>query len=169
MKRKPMLDRVPLDARDKVILEILMKDPRTPIADIAREAKAQRDTVLYRIRRLERKGVISKYHMILDPHALGLDIFMLALIKLVPTTDGVATFVQKLVAHRNVTHVSRLIGSSDYAVHIAAKDIAAFDDVLDDLKSFVPGIVASIDVSNVIDGLKTDDFSGLIEDSENAS
>ncbi len=149
--------------RDKEILRVLAQDPRTSIADIAREIEAQRDTVAYRIGRLERKGVISKYHTILDPQALGLSVFMLALIKMNPVGgEAVASFVEKLVAHPHVTHVSRLLGRYDYFVQIAAEDVVAFDQVLDEIKAMQPGIIADIEIANIIDGLKTDDFSGLL-------
>lgn len=163
MSTKRQLKAVPLDARDKQILKLLAQDPRTSIADIARGIEAQRDTVAYRIGRLERKGVISKYHAILEPQALGLPVFMLALIKMNPVAgETVQQFVEKLVAHPHVTHVSRLLGRYDYFVQIAAEDVVAFDTVLDDIKAMQPGAIADIEIANIIDGLKTDDFSGML-------
>lgn len=163
MTTKRQLKMVPLDARDKQILKLLAQDPRTSIADIAREVEAQRDTVAYRIERLERKGVISKYHTILEPQALGLSVFMLALIKLNPVSGEVAAqFVEKLVAHPNVTHVGRLLGRYDYFVQIAAEDMISFDAVLDAIKAMQPGVISDIELANIIDGLKTDDFGGFL-------
>lgn len=163
MQQKQQRKTAPLDARDKQILKLLAQDPRTSIADIAREIEAQRDTVAYRIGRLERKGVISKYHTILDPQALGLSVFMLALIKMNPVGGAAVTaFVEKLVAHPNVTHVSRLLGRYDYFVQVAAEDVVAFDQVLDEIKAMQPGVIADIEIANIIDGLKTDDFGGLL-------
>ncbi|NBV77540.1 Lrp/AsnC family transcriptional regulator [bacterium] len=154
---------VPLDEKDKAILTCLINDPRISVADIARELNVQRDTVLYRIKRLEQRGVVTKYHTIVDPQALGLSMFVLLLIKLTPVSgEEVQSFVQKLVAHKNVTHVSRLIGIYDYAAQVAAEDVFVLDSVIVDIKGMQPGIIANIDISNVIDGLKTDDFSGLL-------
>ena len=152
-----------LDEKDRKVLRVLMRDPRIPIADIARETGLQRDTVLYRIRRFERKGIISKYHTILEPSALGLGMFMLVLIKMGPVAgEEVDPFVEDLKAHKNITHVARLIGKYDYFLQVAAEDIVAFDKVLTDIKNISPGVIADIEVSNIIDGLKTDDFSGLV-------
>ena len=76
--------------------------------------------------------------------------------------EMVQQFVEKLVAHPHVTHVSRLLGRYDYFVQIAAEDVVAFDTVLDDIKAMQPGAIADIEIANIIDGLKTDDFSGLL-------
>lgn len=165
MQNKRPAKPVSLDTRDKAILKLLAQDPRTSIADIAREIEAQRDTVAYRIGRLERKGVIAKYHTILEPQTLGLGVFMLALIKLNPVSAEVSgAFVEKLVAHSKVTHVARLLGRYDYFVQIAAEDVVAFDAVLDDIKAMQPGAIADIELANIIDGLKTDDFSGVLSE-----
>jgi DNA-binding Lrp family transcriptional regulator len=159
----PNTTKVNLDEKDRSILQLLLKDPRTPIADIAREVGVQRDTVMYRIRRFEKRGLIAKYHTILEPQALGLNIFMMVLIKVAPVPRAdVDAFIKKLVAHKNVTHIGRLVGKYDYFLQMAAEDIAAFDKALDEVKALHDGLIVDVEVSNVIDGIKIDDFSGLI-------
>ncbi len=154
---------VNLDEKDRAILRLVVRDPQMQIADIAREVGVQRDTVQYRIQRMEKRGLIMKYQTILDPLSLGLGIFMMVLIKLNPLSKSeLDTFLSKLKAHKNVTHISRLVGAYDYFLQIAAEDIVAFDAVLDDLKLIQVGAIKDIEISSVIDGLKTDDFSGLI-------
>lgn len=152
-----------LDEKDRAILRLLVRDPQMQVADIAREVGVQRDTVVYRVKRMEKRGLIMKYHTILDPLALGLGVFMMVLVKLNPVSKSeLEVFLGKLMAHKNVTHISRLVGKHDYLLQIAAEDILAFDAVLDDIKAIQVGLIADIEISNVIDGLKTDDFSGLI-------
>ena len=154
---------VNLDEKDRAILRLVVRDPRMQISDIAREVSVQRDTVHYRIQRMEKRGLIMRYHTILDPQALGFSVFMMVLIKLNPVSKSeLDVFLTKLKEHNNVTHISRLVGKCDYFLQIAAKDIMAFDAVLDDLKMIQVGLIADIEISNVIDGIKTDDFSGLI-------
>ena len=75
---------------------------------------------------------------------------------------SVAAVLAAWFAHPHVTHVSRLLGRYDYFVQIAAEDVVAFDQVLDEIKAMQPGIIADIEIANIIDGLKTDDFSGLL-------
>ena len=156
-------EKVNLDEKDRAILRLELKNPQMPVADIAREVGMQRDTVLYRLKRLEARGLIMEYHVILDPHALGLASFMMLLVKTAPVPrKQVDAFVQTLVAHPNVTHISRLVGKYDYLVQIAAEDIVAFDAILDEIKTKHHGVISDIDISSVIDGPKIDDFSGLV-------
>ncbi len=155
--------RVNIDEKDKKILQMLMKDPRTQVADIAREVGVQRDTVMYRIRRFEKRGLIAKYHTIVEPQALGLNIFMMVLVKTAPvSSDVLEQFLEKVITHKNVTHVARLVGKYDYFLQMAAEDIVVFDAALNDLKAIREGLIVDMEISNVIDGLKTDDFTGLI-------
>jgi Lrp/AsnC family transcriptional regulator len=157
------IEKVPLDERDRAILRILLCDPRTSVADIARDVGAQRDTVLYRIERLEREGVVAKYHTIVEPSSLGLPVFMLLLIKIAPVTpEKQGAFVQKLVALPNVTHIARLIGPYDHFVQVACANIVEFDSLLSEIKSLTPGVIQDITTSTIIDGIKTDDFSELV-------
>ena len=154
---------VNLDRTDKAILHCLMEDPRTSIANIARTVGVQRDTVTYRIERFEKRGLITKYHTIVEPRALGCEIFMLVLIKTKPVAKKVLQgFLDQLIAHKNVTHVSRLVGKYDYMLQMAASDIVTFDNALDEIKGMQSGVVAEIELASVIDGLKIDDFSGLV-------
>lgn len=154
---------VNLDEKDRAILRLIVRDPRMQVADIAREVGVQRDTVVYRVKRMEKRGLITKYHTILDPLSLGLGVFMMVLVKLNPVSKSeLEVFLDKLKGHKNVTQVSRLVGKYDYFLQIAAEDIVVFDAVLDDIKAMHMGIIADMDISNVIDGIKTDDFTGLI-------
>ena len=157
------MSKVNLDETDKSVLRCIMADPRSSIADIARTLGVQRDTVTYRLERMEKRGLIQKYNVIVEPAALGCEVFMQVSIKLAPVSqersDG---FVEMLVAHPNVTHIERLIGKYNYAVQMAAENIAAFDVALDEIKQAGQGILTEIDLANIIDGPKINDFSGLV-------
>ena len=156
--------KVNIDKTDKAILHCLSIDTRASIADIARDIGVQRDTVSYRIERMEKRGLIMKYHTIIDPLTLGCDIFMMVLIKTAPVEKKVVDdFLSALVAHPNVTHVSRLVGKYDYLLQMAASDIIAFDEALDQVKAIQSGMIIETEISSIIDGLKIDDFGGLIE------
>ncbi|MEZ0394495.1 MAG: Lrp/AsnC family transcriptional regulator [Desulfurococcaceae archaeon] len=60
-----------VDEIDRRILEILMKNARTPYSSIARALGISDVAVLKRARRLERDGVIKGYRAIVNPSALG--------------------------------------------------------------------------------------------------
>jgi len=60
-----------LDIHDAKILELLQKDARTSLKDLADEAKLTPPTVSARLKSLEEMGIISGYHVAIPPEALG--------------------------------------------------------------------------------------------------
>mgnify|MGYP000274137641 CR=1 FL=1 len=64
-----------LDKKDKKILEILNDNARLTIAGISRKTGIQRDSVLYRVKKLKDSGVIRFFHSVLDPTVLGFPVY----------------------------------------------------------------------------------------------
>ncbi len=60
-----------LDDLDKRIINILMKDARTTITDIAKKLNTPRTTIMHRLEKLEEEGYIKKYTAIPDYRKLG--------------------------------------------------------------------------------------------------
>lgn len=162
-KPYPTPSEVNLDEKDRKILHLLIEEPRISVADIARKVGAQRDTVIYRMKRFEKKGLILKYHIVIDSAALGLDIFMLVLVKTAPVSQPVLDeFVDALMKQKHVTHVAKLVGKYDFMLYMAAPDMAAFDKALTEVKSIQEGVVTEIEPIGVSEAYKIDDFSALI-------
>lgn len=63
-----------LDKLDRSILNILMKDARTPYLEIARGCNVSGATVHLRIQKLEKMGIIRGSRLIVDPSKLGVGI-----------------------------------------------------------------------------------------------
>lgn len=154
---------VNLDEKDRKILRLLIEEPRISVADIARRVGAQRDTVIYRMKRFEKKGLILKYHIVIDSAALGLDMFMMVLVKTAPVNQAALNeLIEGLMQHKNVTHVARLVGKYDFMLYMAARDIVAFDKALTEVKSLKSGVITEVEVIAVSEAYKIDDFSALI-------
>ncbi|MBW2971443.1 AsnC family transcriptional regulator [Candidatus Woesearchaeota archaeon] len=63
---------VTLDAKDRKILSELDMDARQPISAIAKKVGLSKEVVNYRIKQLEKKGVIKGYYTVLNTSKLGL-------------------------------------------------------------------------------------------------
>lgn len=156
-------EKVPLDEKDRRILHLLIDEPRMPVADIARRTGVQRDTVVNRMQRFEKRGLILKYHVVVDSFALGLDIFMLVLIKTAPVgQEKINQLVTGLMEHKNVTHVAKLVGKYDFMLYMAATDMVAFDEALTEIKSIQEGVITEIEPIGLSEAYKIDDFSALV-------
>jgi Lrp/AsnC family transcriptional regulator, leucine-responsive regulatory protein len=64
-----MLDRI-----DTKILRILQNDSRTTYRDIAKKVKLQPPSVIERVKKLEKEGIIKRYVTVIDEKKLGIDV-----------------------------------------------------------------------------------------------
>ncbi len=66
-----------LDDTDMKILNILQRDCRKPLYEIAEELSIPKSTIHYRIKRLEDEGIIEGYYAKINSSKLGFDIQMI--------------------------------------------------------------------------------------------
>ena len=60
-----------LDRTDRKILDILQRQGRISMTDLAEQIGLSTSPCSERVRRMEREGVISGYHARIDPQAIG--------------------------------------------------------------------------------------------------
>ncbi len=159
-ENKPKIN---LDEKDKSILNILIKNARVSIAEIVYKTGLLRDTVAYRLKKLEKSSLIAHYHTLIDPAVLGYSYFAIALLKLEPVPESeLLEFQNKLMRMPNITHINKTLGSIDMVLYIVSKDAIQFGEVIDEIKSGPKKVISNIETLNIIHELKIDDFSGLV-------
>ena len=62
---------VRVSERDLMIIEILMKDARTPYTEIARKLGVTEAAIRKRVKKLEEQGIIRGYRAVVDPKKIG--------------------------------------------------------------------------------------------------
>ena len=72
MKRNNALLGTALDDLDEKILKILSDDCLTPFVRISKKLHVAEGTIRYRVRRLQKKGILHGFRAIIDPVHLGL-------------------------------------------------------------------------------------------------
>ncbi len=93
-----------MDDKDKIIIEMLMKNARISLAEIAETLKISDVAVSKRIKKLEESGIIKGYTAIVDPIKLGYS--SVAVI-------GIDVEPERLL------EVSRLLREKDYVRYLA--------------------------------------------------
>jgi len=88
-----------LDNVDKKILELLQKDGRIPLTQIAKKLRRARTTINDRVARLEREGYIIGYRAVVDPTKIGFNYSAIVMIK-VKRGVGVAKYNQIEIAKK---------------------------------------------------------------------
>lgn len=122
-----------LDELDRRLLALLQADARTPAADLARRLGVARTTVLARLARLEKNGVITGYTVRLaQDESHGVEAYVG--ISVLPRAGaGVTARLATLPELRQLSSVS---GEWDYLALLRADGTARLDAVLDEIGGF---------------------------------
>jgi len=100
-----------LDHIDLTILEMLKKDARISLREIARELKISADTVSNRVEKLTEQGIILSSTVVLDPSKIGYAFITRFGINVKP---AFATQVlEKIIKIPSVIIASKVVGSND--------------------------------------------------------
>jgi Lrp/AsnC family transcriptional regulator, leucine-responsive regulatory protein len=101
-----------IDNLDKNILVELSRNCRQSTNQIARKLKKSKNTVLYRINRMEKEGIISKYQTIVDFSKTGQTYARFALKLLNNTKSEHAKAIDFLMKEKNVCWLGSVQGKS---------------------------------------------------------
>jgi Lrp/AsnC family leucine-responsive transcriptional regulator len=118
-----------IDDIDRKILTILQENARTSNADIARAVAMAPSAVLERVRKLERKGVITGYEARIDPAAVDLGLTAFTFVK---TEEPVGAFDtgEELATVPGVQEVHYVAGTAAYLIKVRAPDTRALAELL---------------------------------------
>ncbi len=141
-----------MDLIDRRILCELDINCRTPLSQLAKKLKIGRNVVDYRIKNLEREGVIEKYICSLNLGLLGFKTYKIHF--KVRSIKEEKDFVKFLIEHNLVINCVKEEGAFDYSVSIAVKNISELDDFLmvakNNFKDLIKDYVVSIIVHSKI-------------------
>ncbi|MFA5412183.1 MAG: Lrp/AsnC family transcriptional regulator [Candidatus Micrarchaeia archaeon] len=110
-----------IDLKDRKILYILTQNSRLPTNRIAKMAGLSKDAVLYRIKRLERMGVICKYFTRIHPDSLGYNSFQLTM-SLSPGKEEMEKIMGHIRAHPFCMNAFTMLGRWDVLAEFAVRN-----------------------------------------------
>ena len=100
-----------LDKIDNTILEILKKDARTSLREIARKLKVSPDTIINRFERLKKQNIIIDSTVVIDPKKIGYSFVARFGIKVKPAYS--TQVLEKVISITSVIIASKIVGNSD--------------------------------------------------------
>ena len=117
-----------LDIKDKQILEILQREGRISVAELATRLNMSDTPCLRRIKKLEQNGYIDGYSARLNAQALQLDVVVYAFIRLIENSDSYAEqFEREMSQLEQILECSVITGSHDYLLKIVAHDLLEYE------------------------------------------
>lgn len=133
-----------LDETDFRILDILQKNAKATISDIAVECNLSRTPIFDRIRKMEDNGVIKSYKANVNADAIGLPLHAFCNISLKEhAAEFLVQFEQEITNLPEVVAVYHTAGLFDYLLEIRAAHMEAY-------RNFIAKKLAGIDnIGNV--------------------
>jgi DNA-binding Lrp family transcriptional regulator len=132
---------VQVDSFDRKIVTALADNGRLTTVDLAGRVGLSPSACTRRLQSLEAEGVIRGYRAMIDPVAIGLGINIFVEITLERQNDDtLRAFEAALAACPNVLSCHLMSGSSDYLIHIVARDLADFERLHANVLGHLPGV-----------------------------
>jgi Lrp/AsnC family transcriptional regulator for asnA, asnC and gidA len=129
-----------MDGMDRLILQTLQEDGRTPFTQIARQLGVSETTVRNRYNSLVEDGIVRTV-AIVDPHALGFQAPAIVAISVDPgSTNRVAQAITKMP---EVSYLVMTLGSYDLLVEVFCRDQAHLADLITEQIHLLPGVRAT--------------------------
>ena len=120
-----------IDVIDLKILKILQENSKITNIEISKKIGLSAAPTLGRVQKLEKYGIISSYHAVLDHSKLGLGFTALILVSLSRQKSSfVNNFIQKINDIDEIVECLQLTGNFDYQLRVIVKDIPSFDVII---------------------------------------
>jgi DNA-binding Lrp family transcriptional regulator len=120
-----------LDTKDRHILQLLQQDAKANIKEIAYRVGLSATPVYERIKRLEKRGIISHYSAILDREKIGLDLLVFCQVSLQKhNKNHIADFEQAVEQMHEVQEAYHIAGDFDYLLKIVIHDSKQYHNFL---------------------------------------
>ena len=131
-----------LDKTDLEILDILQKEGRLPVAELATRIHLTTSPCAERVKRLEKTGVIESYHANLNAELLSQSLIIFIHISLDQTSMSIfETFAEVAQGINEIEECYSLTGDFDAMIKVRVKDIAKYQEFMSSKLALLPGIL----------------------------
>lgn len=133
-KYEPNYTEKMLDSIDRKIIDILQKNARTPIKDIAKEVFLSSPAVSARIEKLEKSGIIIGYHAQINPFLFGYNIRAFINLEVEPFQKK--DFYPFIQAIPNVIECNCVTGDYSMLISVVFQTTVQLDHFINELQNF---------------------------------
>lgn len=136
------------DEKDIKILTILSKNARTHIITIAQQVQLTPEAASYRIKQLEKQGIIQGYRALIDSTKLGYQYYK-ADVRLT-NYSKMKQLIHFCHQHPNIYQVDKTIGGETIEIEFQVTSLQHMHQIMDDINKQFPNIVESYDYFTVL-------------------
>ncbi|MEB3759550.1 MAG: Lrp/AsnC family transcriptional regulator [Desulfurococcales archaeon] len=133
MTKRSSNDELKVDERDLQLLSILEKDSRTPWTRVAKEMGVSEATVYLRVKKLEEKGVLEGFSIIVNPSRLGLGITLIVMLRV--RAHYISKVKSSLSLNKYVVELYETTGYYNLLAKILAPSLSDINEIIDEIYS----------------------------------
>jgi Lrp/AsnC family leucine-responsive transcriptional regulator len=127
-------DEFGIDDIDKLLLSILQKDALTSTEQLGAEVGLSGTAAKRRVNRLRKNGVISKDVSMVNPEAVGFEVFSLVFVNLErDRRDIVHSFKKAITKNSRIMSGFYTTGDADFVLLVASKSLADYESFTQDV------------------------------------
>ncbi len=145
--------KIDIDNKDLRILVALSKNARISLIDLSQKVKLTAESVSYRIKQLEKKGIIQGYRAMIDVSKMGYE-FYKAEIRLT-SYDKMNDILNYCHMHPNIYQVDKTIGGETLEMEFHVKSLKEMLLLIEDFENRFPEIIEKFDYITVLSEEKT--------------
>jgi len=130
-----------LDPIDHRLLEILQKNARTKLNEMAQQLGLTIPTISERIQKLEERGVIKGYTAILDAKRLGKDITAFITVS-IDSSKHYQMFMERARETEEILECHSVTGEGSHLLKVRAENTNSLEKLLSRIQSW-PGVLST--------------------------
>jgi len=120
---------IKLDLRDKKLLYELDLDARQTYRELARKLGVSKEVIIYRMKQLEKKGVIEGFYTLIDFSKLGYQMFRVYVTLQNTSAEEEKEIFDYMIKQRNSFWVAKISGKWDFITAFLVKSVKEMDEI----------------------------------------
>jgi DNA-binding Lrp family transcriptional regulator len=122
-----------IDEKDKEIIRELTKDSRISAIDIAKKLNISSDSVIQRLRKLEKEKVITHHNIVLNHNKLKQLQYKILLYLNNVSQEKIRSFINYCRTKSNLVYIIKSLGEWDYELDIEVENVEDYRKIMRDL------------------------------------
>jgi len=147
-----------VDEKDNEILKLMSNNARIPVTEIAKKLNITSSAIIYRIKELEKKKIITGYSCTINTPRLGLSYSKVLLSLHLGNKNKLNELHQYCLQHKNVIRVAYCIGHWDFELDVMTERSKHFHQFLKELKDRFSDLIRDVESVNITQSYKFDHF-----------
>ncbi|MBU2561503.1 MAG: Lrp/AsnC family transcriptional regulator [Nanoarchaeota archaeon] len=139
-----------LDKKDKRILYELDKNARQPLSRIAKKVNLSRESILYRLRKYQKEGIIRNFLTVMNSSKIGISYHKVYVKLHNIAEEEEKEFISYLCSHKNIAWVASCDGKYSLIFGPGARDLVELNSVIQDIMNKYWRFVMHYDVASIV-------------------